>query len=340
MLNLEIGGKTVVTEYDQLVVTGTATLNGTLNVTLINGFRPAVGDVFQIISSGAFTGAFSTINTTGFTGQVNYSAGAITMTVLTVPDIPLNIATRLRVNPDPNQLIGGFIITGSEPKKVIIRAIGPSLSSFFSGALADPTLELFQGNTLLESNDNWKDSPNKQAIIDSTIPPKNDLESAIVRTLAPGAYTAIVRGNGGTSGIGVVEAYDLNPAETSKLANISSRGFVQAGDDAMIGGFIAGPNTRGSTAILIRGMGPSVPVTPNLADPTLQLVNANGALIDENNDWQEDQAAAITATGIPPGNASEAAILVPTLAPGNYTAILRGANNTVGNGLVEIYNLR
>ena len=145
VLNMEIGGPTPVTEYHQFAVSGNAALGGTLNLTLIDGYRPKVGDIFQVISFGSFSSSFAAINFTGFTGQVAYGAAGITVKVLTVPDIPLNIATRLLVNPDPNQLIGGFIITGTQPKKVIIRGIGPSLASFFNGVLADPTMQLFRG---------------------------------------------------------------------------------------------------------------------------------------------------------------------------------------------------
>ncbi len=340
VLNMEIGGKTPGTEYDQLVVGGTAALNGTLNVTLINGFRPQVGDVFQILSPGAFTGAFSTINTTGFTGQVNYSAGAITITVLTVPDIPLNIATRLRVNPDPNQLIGGFIITGTESKKVIIRAIGPSLSSFFNGALADPTLELYQGGTLLESNDNWK-LDNRAAIEATGIPPSDDLESAIVRTLAPGPYTAVMRGNGGTSGIGVVEVYDLDQAAKSKLANIATRGFVDTNDNVMIGGFIIGGNGGAKSRVVVRAIGPSLSgfgISGALQDPTLELKDANGSTLISNDDWEQTQEAEITQTGLAPTDIRESALVI-SLSDGNYTAIVRGKNNTTGVAVVEVYNV-
>ena len=149
-----------------------------------------------------------------------------------------NISTRLPVQTGDNALIGGFIVTGTQPKKVIIRALGPSVP--VPGFLADPTLELYSGSTLLEANDNWTDSPNRQAIIDSTIPPSNDLESAILQTLpADGTgYTAIVRGANNGTGIGVVEAYDLDRSVDSKLANISTRGFVQTADNVLIAGTI------------------------------------------------------------------------------------------------------
>jgi Zn-dependent metalloprotease len=282
-------------------------------------------------------------------GQSVASPFSNVVSVVVSPGINLpatlqNISTRLRVLPGDNTMIAGIIISGTTPKKVILRGMGPSLVTNTTpvvGRLTDPTLALHaQSGALIASNDNWKEGTQRAEIEASGIPPGDDREAAIVAILAPGQYTAVLRGKNDEVGIGVVEAYDLNLADTSKLGNISSRGFVQAADDAMIGGFIAGPGTRGSTAVLIRGMGPSVPVTPNLADPTLQLVNANGTTIDENDNWKEDQQAAIVATGIPPGNDSEAAILVPALAPGQYTAVLRGVNNTIGNGLVEIYNLR
>jgi hypothetical protein len=345
VLNMEIGGKTPGTQYDQLQVSGTATLGGTLNVSLINGFRPAVGDVFQLIAPSSFSGAFATVNTTGFTGQVNYSAGSTTITVLTVPDIPLNIATRVRVNPDPNQLIGGFIITGTEPKKVIIRAIGPSLSSLFPGVLADPTMELFQGTSLLASNDNWKirsDGSSQQAEIEaSTIPPTNDLESALVRTLAPGAYTAIVRGKGGVSGIGLVEVYDLDQTAKSKLANIATRGFVDTDNNVMIGGFIIGGNGQASARVVIRAIGPSLAafgITSALQDPILELKNANGSTLISNDDWKQSQEAEINQTGLAPTDIRESA-LVTSLPDGNYTALVRGKNNSTGVALVEVYSI-
>ena len=156
-------------------------------------------------------------------------------------------------------MIGGFIITGSDPKKVIIRAIGPSLTaSGISGALDDPTLELHDGSgSLIFANDDWKDTQ-KQAILDTTIPPTNDLESAIVATLAPGAYTAIVRGKNNGTGVAVVEAYDLNQAAGSKLANISTRGFVNTDNNVMIGGLIVGPTGTAGSTLLVRALGPSL----------------------------------------------------------------------------------
>ena len=339
-LNIEIGGRTPVTEYDQFEVTGTAALNGTLNVTLIKGFRPIVGDVFQIIPNGAFSGAFSTVTFTGFTGQITYSTGAITVSVLSVPDIPLNISTRIGVSTDPNQLIGGLIVTGSQPKRVLIRGIGPSLGSFITGALADTTLELFQGTTLVESNDNWRDS--NQAAIEATgIAPTNDMESAIVRMLDPGAYTAIMRGKDGGIGIGVVEAYDLDQAASSKMANISTRGFVDTGDNAMIGGFITGGNGGENGRIVIRAIGPSLTafgISGALQDPVLELRDSSGTLINSNDNWQDSQQSEIEATGLAPTDTHES-VIVTSLVSGSYTAIVRGKDNTTGVAVVEAYNV-
>ena len=253
----------------------------------------------------------------------------------------LNIATRLRVQTGENVLIGGVIVTGTDPKRVILRAIGPSLSQVFDGALADPVLELYQGDTLVASNDNWKDSQQGE-IEGTTIPPTNDLESAIVQTLAPGFYTAVMSGKNDGTGIGVIEAYDLDQAANSKLANISSRGFVEAGDNVMIGGLIAGGNGGADTRVLLRAIGPSLAaggVAGALQDPLLELRDANGNVVRENDNWQDSQQAEIEATTIPPSNGAESAIVV-TLPPGNYTAIVRGKNDASGVGLVEVYNVQ
>jgi hypothetical protein len=258
----------------------------------------------------------------------------------------LNISTRLRVQTGDNALIGGFIVTGTLPKKVIIRAIGPSLD--IPGDLADPTLELHDATgAIIEMNDNWK-SDQEQEIVATTVPPTNDLESAIVRTLNPGTYTAIVRGKNETTGIGLVEAYDLNATPGSKVANISTRGYVESGDNVLIGGFIVGPdggwqiNGPGdapiNTKVIVRAIGPSLPVLGKLANPTLELRSLYGDVIATNDNWRTDQQAEIIATTIPPSNDLESAI-VRTLPPGNYTAIVRGANGEPGVALVEVFNL-
>ena len=250
-----------------------------------------------------------------------------------------NISTRLRVETADNVLIGGFIVTGTQPKKIIVRAIGPSLSSFFSGVLANPILELRNSSgDLLAMDDDWRTGGQEAEIIATGIQPGNDLESAIVATLPANgsAYTAIVRGVNDGTGIGVVEAYDLDRTVDSKLANISTRGLVQTGDDVLIGGLIVlGQNPL---RVIVRAIGPSLPVPGVLANPTLELHNGSGALIASNDDWRSDQETEIIATGIPPSNDLESAI-VQNLAPGNYTAIVRGVDGITGVALVEAYGL-
>ena len=250
----------------------------------------------------------------------------------------------MRVLTDDNVGIGGFIITGSVPKHVLLRAIGPSLTlSGVPDALADPVLELHgPGAFVTITNDNWRDDPAQEAlIIASGIAPTNDLESAIDATLPPGAYTAIVRGNNNTVGVGLVEAYDLSQAVPAQLANISTRAFVSTGDNVVIAGFILGHNS-GVDRIAVRGIGPSLTaqgVPDALADPTLELRDNNGALLMGNNDWQDNpaQAAELMAAGLAPTNPLESGIAT-TLPPGLYTAVLAGLNNGTGVGLVEVYD--
>lgn len=284
-----------------------------------------------------------TIITPGFSGSFTYDgSGNIDLDVTAAPPPPPtilgDISTRLRVETDDNVLIGGFIITGTQPKRVIVRAIGPSLSSFFPDALADPVLELRDSSGgLIMSNDNWR-SDQEEEIIATGIPPSNDLESAIVATLPANssAYTAIVRGANNLTGIGVVEAYDLNRMVDSKLANISTRGFVQTDNNVLIGGLIVvGQNPL---RVIVRAIGPSLPVPGVIADPTLELHDGNGTLLVANDNWRSDQEGEIIATGIPPANDLESAI-VRNLTPGNYTAIVRGVNGTTGVALVEAYGL-
>ncbi len=253
-----------------------------------------------------------------------------------------NLSTRLPVATGENVLIGGFIITGSAPKKVIIRALGPSLSAKgVAGALADPVLELHRPDGSVTSNDNWRE--NQAAVEASTIPPERDEESAIVATLEPGAYTAIVKGKGDTAGIGLVEVYDLDASGTSILANIATRGRVQTGENLMIGGFILGGSTN-LTRVAVRALGPSLSetgVADVLADPTLDLRDANGERLIFNDNWQDDADAAtqLAANELAPRRAEESAIFT-TLPPGSYTAIVAGKLGGTGVGLVEVYNIR
>jgi Tol biopolymer transport system component len=261
------------------------------------------------------------------------------------PAQALNLSTRMRVGTGDNVGIGGFILAGTAPKHVLIRAIGPSLvQSGVIGALADPVLELHgPGAFVTVTNDNWRDdSAQETAIIATTIPPANDFESAIDATLDPGTYTAIVSGQNGTSGTALVEVYDLSATAPAKLANISTRAHVGTDNDVVIAGFILGSNS-GDDAIVVRGRGPSLTATgvPDvLADPTLELRDGNGTLHSSNNDWQDDQAQAaqLNAAGLAPTDDLESGLAV-TLSPGLYTALLAGRTGGTGIGLVEVFDL-
>jgi hypothetical protein len=249
----------------------------------------------------------------------------------------------MRVDTGDNTAIGGFIISGTAPKRVIIRGLGPSLtSSGFqpSELLADPTLEVHGPSGFITViNNDWKDSQ-QASIAASGLAPSNDKEAALDITLSPGSYTAILRGNGTGVGIGLVEVYDLNTA-SSKLANLSTRAFVRTGNNVVIAGFTLG-NNGGNDRIVIRGLGPSLSsfgIANPLQDPTLELHNQNGALLRSNNDWGNDpaQAAEINGAGLAPSNPKESAIAA-TLLPGAYTAILAGFNGGQGVGTVEVYD--
>jgi hypothetical protein len=250
----------------------------------------------------------------------------------------------MQVQTGDNLGIGGFIITGTTPKHVLLRAIGPSLTQFgVPNALADPVMELHGPDAFATiTNDNWRDDPVQESLILATgIPPTNDLESAIDATLNPGAYTAVVSGKDNTSGIALIEVYDLNRPAASKVANLSTRAFVSTDDDIMIAGFTLGGNS-GDDGIVVRGIGPSLTAfgVPNaLVDPTLELRDSNGARLAANNDWQDnpDQAAELTAAGLAPTNQLESGIAI-MLPPGPYTALLSGLNNGTGVGLVEVYD--
>jgi hypothetical protein len=274
---------------------------------------------------------------------IGYDRGTTT----TTPGSAANISTRLPVGTGDNLLITGFIITGpgGSTKKVIVRGTGPSTN--VTGALADPTLELHDNSgALIARNDNWKTtqiggiitSDQVADIQASTVAPTNDAESALIGTLAPGSYTAQVRGANNATGIGVAEAFDLSLSSTAKLANVSTRGQVGAGDNLMIAGFIIVNNPL---KVVVRGIGPSLTAfgVPNaLVDPTLELRDGNGALVLGNNNWKLTQEAEIRATTLQPSNDLESALVI-TLQPGPYTAQLRGANNGTGIGVIDVFAL-
>jgi hypothetical protein len=254
----------------------------------------------------------------------------------------LNISTRGFVQTGDRVLIGGFIVSGSSSKRVLLRGMGPSLSAAgLPNVLTNPALEVRnQNGSLLFANDNWKDA--QRAEIEATgLAPRDDHEAAVVANqLASGSYTAILRGAGNETGIGLIEVYDLSPNSGSLLANISSRGFVAASDRAMIGGFIVGGGSD-PTQILVRGIGPSLAgagIADSLRDPTLELRLSNGGLVAANDNWKESQQLAIERTGAAPSKDLESAI-VANLSAGAYTAIVRGKDGGVGTALVELYDL-
>jgi uncharacterized delta-60 repeat protein len=260
------------------------------------------------------------------------------------PAQPLNISTRLRVQGGDRALIGGFILTGFDAKTVMIRAVGPSLgANGMPGALSDTTLDLYDASgQLLASNDDWTDA--HQAQIQATgIAPSNALESAILTTL-PGnsSYTAVVRGKNGATGVGLVEVYDLALKNNSKLANISTRGFVDTDDNVMIGGFIVGGGAADRTRVVVRAIGPSLSsfgLTNALQDPMLSLYDSNGNVLATNDNWRDGHQPEIETAGLAPTNDRESALFA-SLSPGAYTAIVAGKGSTTGVGLVEAYNIQ
>jgi plastocyanin len=286
----------------------------------------------------------------------------ISATPTPTPPLPstniTNISTRAFVQTGQNVMIGGFVVEGTGPKRVIIRAIGPELTHYgITNALDNPRLELHNGTgALIGSNDNWQTtilggtitSDQVNAIQNSGYAPTAASESAIIASLQPGNYTAVVRGVGNTTGVALVEVYDLSPAASSSLGNISARAFVQTGENVMIGGFVV----QGSAPkrVIIRAIGPELTqygITDVLANPRLELHNRSGTLIGSNDNWQTtilggvittNQVNAIQNSGYAPTAASESAIIA-NLQPGNYTAVVRGIINTTGVALVEVYDL-
>ena len=251
-----------------------------------------------------------------------------------------NISTRLQVGTGDNALIGGLIVGGSAPRKVMIRAVGPSLtSSGIAGALGDPVLEVYRDGMLIASNDDWGSGLSRELIQKSRLAPSNDLESAVVTTLEPGSYTTILRGGQNSTGVALVEAYVLDAAGSSELVNISTRGNVGRGDNVMIAGFIVGNDA--DTRVMIRAIGPSLAssgISRPLQNPVLEVYGSDGARLASNDNWRAAQEQDIVATGLAPTDDREASIIA-SLPPGSYTAIVRGTNNTSGVALVEVYKL-
>jgi len=285
--------------------------------------------------------AMFTVTATDFDGAT--VSQNFTVNVIAAPGRPVNVSTRLQVGTGDNALIGGFIMRGPSSKRLVIRGVGPSTG--LSGALADPVLELHDGTgATIASNDNWGDAANRQELIDTGLAPASPNESAILTTVPSNPtnafYTAIVRGANNATGIGLVEVYDVDSGPGSTLLNISTRGRVNVDPDALIGGFILGGTE--SKRLLVRAIGPSLAaagVPSPLADPILELRDANAALLDSNDDWGlSPNQAEIQASGLAPTNPKESAV-VRILSAAPYTAIVRGVNNTTGVGSVEVYLL-
>ena len=339
-----------------------ASTDGNVYGTTQTGGIPQAGSIFGINQAGQVsTYIFDGAGTGGrpsqlFEGQDHNLYGATALggafnngTIFRLNKAPprnlLNISTRLQVLTGDRVLIGGFIITGTDPKRVIIRGIGPSLTGVGS-TLQDPMLELHQGSATLALNDDWREN---QAVVEATgLAPTNNLESAIVATLTPGAYTAILQGKNNGAGVGIVEVYDLDQAANSKLANISTRGFVDTGNNVMIGGLIVSGGIGGGNArVIVRAVGPSLSalgIQGALPNPNLELHDASGTMVASNDNWRlrpdgSSQQGEIEATGLPPTNDLESA-LVQNLGPGNYTTIVRGTNSTTGVAIVEAYTLQ
>jgi arylsulfate sulfotransferase len=255
-----------------------------------------------------------------------------------------NLSTRGTVSSGDNVLINGFIITGSDPTTVVLRALGPSLSGFgLSGVLADPILSVYNSSgVVIATNDNWQTDPGSAFMAQTGFAPSNPAESAaLVTNLAQGAYTVVVRGQNSTQGISLAEVYEIyGPGLNSKLGNVSGRSFVDTGDNVLISGFIIGDVERAT--VVVRALGPSLGsfgVSQPLSDPVLTIYDSKGSAIATNNNWQDDNnAILIQRNGLAPPNALDSA-LVLHLPAGNYTAVVRGASGATGNALVEVYGL-
>jgi len=307
----------------------------------IRVFDPTAGT-----ATGFATGISSPVDLhVGPDGALYYLAqgsGGQVFRINALPAQALNISGRARVETGQGVVITGFIVTGTTPKRVGVRALGPSLANFgVSGPLADPILQLNRGDgSLVMVNDNWKNTQQAQ-ITEAGLAPSNDREAALIATLPAGNYTAIVSGKNGGTGVTLAEVYDLDQAADSRLANISTRAPIGTGSNVLIGGFITGSKI-GATRVAIRALGPSLQqfgIANSLPDPRLELHGANGALLAANDNWQSDatQAALITGYGLAPPNNLESAIAI-SLALGRYTAIVTGKNNQTGIGLIEIYD--
>ncbi|PZR73733.1 MAG: hypothetical protein DLM73_10275 [Chthoniobacterales bacterium] len=347
-----VGAASVDAGPDQFLEAATnVTLNGTANVPSGNAailwkvYSGPPGVVVANPNQASTTATIATPGTYTFLLSAEDGVHAVAYDAVVVrvtgQDALANISTRVQVGTGNNIAIGGFIIVGNTAKQVVVRGLGPSLAAGgVAVPLGDPVLDLYDGGgNLLQSNDNWQETQ-AQSLRDLHLAPTNDSESAILRSLAPGAYTVALRGQNSGSGVGLVEVYDLQESAQSKLGNISTRGLVGVGENVMIGGtIVTGPE---SARVVFRGLGPSLAaagIANPISDPQLELFNANGNKIAANNNWKESQPGAIALTGLAPTNDLESAILID-LPPGNYTAVVSQASGALGVALVEAYHLQ
>jgi hypothetical protein len=325
------------------IFTSTKTVNGNGSYTS-DSFTPSSQGTYRFVA--VYSGDANNNAAAGACGDANES-------VEVKPGLVGNVATRLPVGTGDNALIQGFIVQGpvGSTKKIMVRALGPFLTQFgINDALANPTLEIRDGNNVVVgTNNDWKNTQiggiitgdQSGEISSSNLAPTDDLESAIIANLAPGNYTAVVRGVGDTTGTGIVDAYDMSAGSAARLANIATRGFIQPGDKLMIAGFII---QSGLVRAAIRAIGPSLTqfgITNALPDTTLEIRDKDGMLMLMNDDWKTDSAQKqeLESNGLQPSHDLEAALIV-TIPPGQYTAQVRGKGEASGIGVVEVYFLQ
>ena len=338
-----LGGKYVFGDFLRRNTPGGRLFYGDLTARTIHELRIGVNSrAFGMVIKGFGSDDAGEIYVLGDSGG---STGGRALKIVSIPAAPalVNLSTRLRVETGENVGIAGFILTGSAPKSIAVRALGPSLNvngQPVAGRMSNPTLTVFDASGgPIGGNDDWGTGARRQELIDRGLAPSDARESAEVLTLQPGAYTAVVQGVNGESGVGLIELYDMEQNVAANAANISTRGRVQTGDNVMIGGFIIGGTE--TQRVIVRAIGPTLAsrgVAGALQDPTVELVNASGTSVAFNDNWRAEQATEISDSGLAPGDDAESAI-IRSLAPGNYTAVVRGAANTSGVGLVEVYRL-
>ena len=341
--NFEVG-QSIICPYCSSVYED-APNNYLIDYAFLNGGQPGLPTFAQLLGLNARGETIFSYRYPTFSCTKIYRALPIHLENTKFPTVrprALNLSTRGLVSTGDNVLIGGFIVTGTNPKSIVLRALGPSLSGFgLSGVLRDPILKVYNSSgTLIAINDNWQSDPINFVLEANGLAPDNPLEAAVARSLPPGAYTVIVSGKDATPGIGLVELYDISPLPNSRLGNMSTRGSVGTVDNVLISGFIIGDVD--SATVVVRALGPTLTsygVSGVLSDPTLTIYDSKGSLIASNDNWQDNpNAILVRKNGLAPPNAMESA-LVLHLPAGAYTAVVRGANDATGNALVEVYHL-